>query len=164
MKIYCEKSKHLYFLINDNIKLLGYRIVQTELILEGHKLSIIIERIDGNPVNLEDCSDVNRYITTLLYVENNIKNQYAIEVSSPGVERPLNRLEDFQNYLNRKAKITLYNKINSKDRYIGILVNVDDNNVIMKLTESLQVITIDFNNIKKANLVFTEEEFRESIK
>ena len=67
MKIYCEKSKHLYFLINDNIELLGYRIVQAELISEDHKLSIMIERIDGDPVNLEDCSYVNRYIATLLY-------------------------------------------------------------------------------------------------
>lgn len=164
MNIYCKKSKYFYSIINESIESLGYRIVQTELSLESKKLSIMIEKTNGVPINIEDCSYVNQYISTLLYVENNIKNQYAIEVSSPGIERPLNRLEDFQNFYNRKAKITLYNKFNGKDKYIGILVNVKDSNVIMELTESPQIITIDFNNIKKANLVFTEEEFRKSIK
>ena len=149
----------------ESLKNLGFNIIIFRMTSESFiQLYFTIEKLDDTGVTASDCKLASRHIDELLRVEEVISN-FTIEVSSPGVERPLIKLQDYKKYINHEIKVHLIEAVDNKKVYTGNIDNVIDNEIILTVDQKSGAnITLDFVNIKKANLVFSDELFRKLIK
>ena len=125
-------------------------------------LEIHIDRKDGNKVQVKDCRDVSKNISAILDVEDIIKDKYFLEVSSAGVERPLVKLEDFERFTGKEIKLKLKEPHNGKISFKGKLIEVKNRDIVIK-SKNVQLV-FSYDNIKGANLVLTDEIFRQLLK
>ncbi|MGQ9694295.1 MAG: ribosome maturation factor RimP [Thermodesulfobacteriota bacterium] len=129
----------------------GFELVDVEYQRErqGWVLRIYIDRQGG--VNIENCAEVNRELGTILDVHDIIPNPYTLEVSSPGLTRPLKKLDDFSRYQGRLIKVKTWQPIGKRGRiFKGRLMGIDGEKIIVKVDN--EVIEIHFPSIAKANL------------
>ena len=146
-------------LIESTVTTLGFDIVK--VIIHGTStkvLEILIERIDGEKVQVNDCQIVSRNISAVLDVEDIIPGKYFLEVSSAGVERPLVKITDFEKFAGREIKIRLKAAFNGNLTYKGQLLGVDGEKVKLK-SKNIEM-SFDYSNINNAKLVLTEDMFR----
>jgi len=134
---------------------MGLELVEIQFRQEsGWVLRLFIDRNDSG-VSVDDCAVVSRQVGTYLEVEDIIPHSYTLEVSSPGVERPLKRLEDFVRFSGRKIRVKLKQPDNNQRVYHGILtsVNKEQNKIILTLdgTDS-KGIEIDLEAVARARL------------
>lgn len=135
----------------------GYTIVRVQFTGGNRKaLQIMIERLDGQPISIDDCSIVSRLVSVLLDVQDPIKDPYTLEVSSPGLERPLVKLEDYQRFCGKIIVVTTQQPINGRKRFEGRLASVNESEVTLELLEvskeELSPVTIEMDNIRAARL------------
>lgn len=161
-------EQKLYELLLEPVKALGFHIVRIRYLSKGGKdalytLEILIERLDRSNISVADCRSASYHISALLDVENVINSAYNLEVSSPGVERPLVRLEDFERFLNYVIRTKLHEVVEGKKKWQGSINAVEGQDIIL-LTEDKSFLRINFANIKEASLVLTEELFRKILK
>ncbi len=118
---------------------------------EGHGwvLRVFIESEMG--VTLEDCSNVSRELGRYLDVEDLIDNAYHLEVSSPGLERPLRSLEEFRRYRGRKARVKMHDAVDGEKVFEGIIEEADDGLIHLRLDDG-RSIQFSFEMINKARL------------
>jgi len=145
---------------------LGYEIVRVKMQGSGaaKSLQIMIDRADGGLIAVEDCEKVSAHVSALLDVEDPIADAYNLEVSSPGVDRPLTRLKDFTKYSGFEIKLESKGKIEGQAKFRGKLVGLDGEDVVMDLNiidianpEKPKRVKIGFNNIRNAKLILTDE-------
>jgi ribosome maturation factor RimP len=137
----------------------GVEMVHTEVAgPEGHPVvRVFIDKPGG--VTHEDCSDVSTQIGTVLDVEDFIHSTFTLEVSSPGLERGLYKLSDFERFAGSKAKLKTRIAINNQRNFRGRIIGIDNDEVILEDRTSGRV-KIRFDTIVKANLeVDIESEF-----
>ncbi len=129
----------------------GLELVEVQFRREsGWILRLFIDREGG--VTLDDCASVSREISSYLEVEELIPHAYKLEVSSPGVERPLKRLEDFVRFSGRKARIKVKEPINGQRVFIGMLDAVDEDKKSIMLTVDGEQMNIDLETVARARL------------
>lgn len=146
-------------IIEGTVKKLGFSLVKVTIHGDRRKVvEILIEREDGQKIQVDDCRLVSRNISAILDVEDIISGKYFLEVSSAGLERPLVKIEDFTRFADRQVKISLKEALNGSTKYKGKLLGIDGKNIVLKLEND--EISFDYSNIRKANLVFTDEEFK----
>lgn len=126
--------------------------VEMENIGKDLVLRILIEKEDGT-MDLDTCVSVSEYIGALLDKEDLIKDEYNLEVCSPGTDRPLNNLDDYKRALNKAVQIELNEPINGIDGFIGILTAINELDLVVeyKVKNLKKKVNIPFTNIKKAN-------------
>ncbi len=110
---------------------------------------VYIDHPDG--ITLGDCSAVSRQLGALLDVEDPVAGHYDLEVSSPGIERPLLALEHFERFAGKRARLSLVEKINERRRFEGVLAGVQGEVVLLDLGGERYA--IPFRSIHTANLV-----------
>lgn len=132
-------------------------LVDVEYLQDGGYwyVRIFIENLNDD-ITLEDCATVSNKIED--DVDKLIDKKFFLEVSSPGIERPLKKIEDFIRFKDEKIKVSLKHKINENKNYIGLLEECKDNIIFLKLENEI-VLEIPFSEIRKANLVYEFEEF-----
>ncbi|AEI88781.1 MAG: Ribosome maturation factor RimP [Candidatus Midichloria mitochondrii] len=142
------------------IESLGYELVRVKIISTGkhNTLQIMFDKVNGTAVNIEDCKKVHYTISPLLDVEDIIEDKYTLEVSSPGVNRPLTRDKDFINYIGYAIKLTTKIPIGNRRRFKGVLKEFSNNELSIELKDNNGIIKINKNNIMEANLLFEKEE------
>jgi len=130
---------------------MGMELFEVQFRREGHGwvVRLYIDREEG--VTLDDCATVSREIGTWLEVEDLIEHAYHLEVSSPGLERPLRKMKDFARFAGRKAKVKLREPLNEQKVFIGIIDQVDEKTVVLVVDE--KPVRLLFDNIAKARLV-----------
>jgi ribosome maturation factor RimP len=142
------------------IESMGFEVVRVLLIGSGHPtLQIMAERPDGT-MGIEDCGKLSQAISAVMDVENIIESAYALEVSSPGLDRPLTRLKDFEQFAGHEARIEIDPPVDGRKRFKGLLKGIqDEDNVIVEVeTGALRsTIAIPFSYIHKAKLILVEE-------
>lgn len=146
-------------LIFPTIHHLGYDIVRISM-MEGSKratLQIMIERLDGKEITLTDCETVSHQVSTLLDVEDPIKVEYNLEVSSPGIDRPLVKLKDFERFIGHEIKLTTQLPIEGRKRFRGEIAAVNGDEIALKLTDEKIEANIAFDNVASAKLVLTDK-------
>lgn len=146
-------------IIINPLELLGFELVKVSL--GGHNsrvLEILIDRLDQEKVSISDCQLVSRNISALLDVEEVILDKYYLEVASCGIERPLTKMNDFSKFIGQEAKIKLKELMNGCGNYQGKIIKVENENIQIEVNS--EIISIPFELVKKARLVFTEEMFR----
>jgi ribosome maturation factor RimP len=112
-------------------------------------LRVFIEKQDG--VTIDDCERVSREIEAVLDVEDPIPFAYVLEVSSPGLDRPLKELEDFKRYSGKTARVITHEPIDNQTFFIGTIISAENNEISLLLPKDRQVI-IPYKNISKARL------------
>lgn len=138
---------------------LGMGLVDVEYKREGRDmvLRVFIERMDGG-ITLDDCSAVSREISDILDVEDFIQDNYTLEVSSPGICRPLKKLADYERFRGHLVKVRTFelledDKGNKRKTFLGTLTGVQDGVVRIHLKEG-QDASIPLEKVAKANLEF----------
>lgn len=137
---------------------LGYDIVQLRVLgsQKMQTLQILAEDPKTGLLDLKGCEVISRAVSAHLDVEDPIAGAYQLEVSSPGMDRPLTRVKDFENFKGYEASIeTEIPASNGQKKYRGRLNGVNDNSVSIETDEGIE--TIAFDNIAKARLVVTDE-------
>ena len=138
---------------------MGYDVVRVKL-MEGGKrstLQVMIERLDGKDITLEDCEAVSHQTSALLDVEGPIKTEYNLEVSSPGIDRPLVKLKDFERVVGHEIKLTTQLPIEGRKRFRGEIKTVNEGNIALNLTDEKTEVEIAFDNVASAKLVLTDK-------
>lgn len=144
---------------------MGYDLVRVSLIGAGSSrptLQIMAERPDGTML-IDDCSRLSQAVSALLDVENLIDEAYNLEVSSPGIDRPLTRLKDFARYAGFEARIEMHSPVNGQRKFKGIVRGVDGETVLFE-TEQGAVVHLPFGEVDKAKLLLTDELIRAAMK
>jgi ribosome maturation factor RimP len=140
---------------------MGFELVRVRL-MSGKKttLQIMAERPEGG-IEVEDCSRISRAIGAVLDVEDPISGEYALEVSSPGIDRPLTRLKDFERWAGYEVKLETAEMIDGRRRFKGMLHGVEGNDVLIEIPDG--TIGLDFDWLSDAKLVLTDELISESL-
>ncbi len=146
---------------------LGYRLVRVKLsAMNGTTLQIMAERPDGS-MSVDDCEVVSRDLSPLLDVEDPIDREYHLEVSSPGIDRPLVRHSDFETWGGHLAKIELEQMLNGRKRFRGRLAGVDGDHVRVALENAAEGephAMVPLAGIAEAKLVLTDALINESLR
>ena len=149
-----EIEKKISAIISPIIETLGYELVRIRLVPgETSTLQIMADRKSGE-IDVEDCSIISRDISVLLDVEDPINDAYILEVSSPGIERPLTRLKDFSNWQGYEVKLETYELINGQRRFKGEIYNIEKDNIT--LANNGKFIELSFELISEAKLILTD--------
>lgn len=134
---------------------MGYDCVHLEF--NGGQRGLVRLYIDSSDgVTLADCTKVSKQLSTVFDVEDPISGNYTLEVSSPGLNRPLGRASDFEAYAGESAKITTQEAINGQRKWKGTILGLQDGQVSLKVVDGTEV-QIAFNNIAKANIEYNFE-------
>ncbi|MBV9570905.1 MAG: ribosome maturation factor RimP [Alphaproteobacteria bacterium] len=141
----------------------GYRLVRLRLIGGKTKtLQIMAERADGQ-MDVEDCARLSRELSEFLDREDPIEGDYVLEVSSPGIDRPLTRLVDFSRWSGHEARLELNSPdANGRKRFKGLLLGLDGNDVVIDVDR--QRLKFPFRSIAEAKLVLTDRLIAEDLK
>jgi len=149
-------SETLNTLIEPICAEMGYDLVRLQL--QGGNtrkvLQIMAERKDRKAMTVEDCADLSRAISPVLDEKDPIEDNYTLEVSSPGIDRPLVKLDDFDRFKGFEAKVEALSLINDRKRFSGRLQGIDGNDVIIEFKGD--DVRIPFDQIAKAKLVLTD--------
>jgi len=154
---------HLEPIIEPAVEAAGYRLVRLRL-MGGHikTLQIMAERADGT-MNVDDCAVLSRALSEFLEREDPIEGEYHLEVSSPGIDRPLTRQSDFARWAGHEAKLELHAPDESgRKRFKGLLLGLDGNDVEIEV-EGARV-KFPFRAIADAKLVLTDRLIQEDLK
>ncbi|WP_413204688.1 ribosome maturation factor RimP [Rhodospirillum sp. A1_3_36] len=157
---------HLDKLLAPTAEAMGYDLVRVTLLgSQSPTLQVMAERQDEQPMTVSDCEALSRALSALLDVEDPIKGRFNLEVSSPGIDRPLTRLKDFQRFAGHEARVETDRLIDGHRRVKGVLLGTDDDrNVLLRLEGAPKredgsdpELTIPFGAIVKAKLLLTDE-------
>ncbi len=130
---------------------LGLDLVEVQFRREEHGwvLRVFIDNEEG--ITVDHCADVSREVSDFLDVEDLIDHQYSLEVSSPGLERPLRSMHDFKRFAGRKARVKLRVEINGQKVFDGVIQQVGEESIGLVLTDQ-SIVQLPFEHIRKARL------------
>lgn len=139
---------------------LGYRLVRVRVSgLNGCTLQIMAERPDGK-MSVEDCEAVSKTVSPVLDVDDPIDRAYHLEVSSPGIDRPLVRESDFKRWLGHVTKLETAILINGRRRFRGTILSVSDGQLSLRLddagSEEDATVGLNLDELAEAKLVLTD--------
>jgi len=133
---------------------LGFSLVLVEF--KSGILQVLVEKPNGASVSLDDCSAINKVISPLMDVEDPIPGAYTLEISSPGIDRPLITGDDFEQYKGLEAKLELEHPMeNGQKRFRGVLLGHTQGVIGIKVDQAQHTLPLDA--IKKARLVLTDD-------
>ena len=151
------EDRSLLELLDPVAEACGYEIVRLRL-MGGttRRLQIMAERPDGD-MNVEDCTRLSRAVSEVLDAADPISGEYTLEVSSPGIDRPLTRLKDFETYEGLEARIELDRLAEGRKRFRGLLAGTEGDNVGIDLEGEEETAMVPFAWIVEAKLMLTDE-------
>ena len=155
-------EKKLLELINPIVTDEGFELVRLRLM--GSKeitLQIMVARPDGF-INVDECADLSTAISALLDVEDPIIDAYNLEVSSPGIDRPLTRMKDFEEFEGYEARLETVELIDGRKRFKGTLAGTNGSEIIINVDEG--TIGLEFEWLAEAKLILTDELIKEMLK
>lgn len=150
-----SESERIQRIIEPAVVALGYEVVRVQL--SGGRtptVQVMVERADRQGMGVEDCAEVSRAISPVLDVEDPIAGAWRLEVSSPGIDRPLTRMGDFDRFAGFEAKVETKTPIDGRRRFRGILRGVSGEQVSIEMPEGSAA--VPFTEIVKAKLVLTD--------
>lgn len=132
----------------------GLELIDVEYVKEGAEwyLRLFLDKEGEDGVDLDDCELISRKLSDLLETADPITQAYRLEVSSPGIERPLKRTKDFQRFKGEKVQIKTFSDVEGKKQFIGILGETTEDTVVIEVEDV--PIGIPRKKISKANLVW----------
>ena len=155
-------DKKLAELLNPILEDLGFEMVRVRL-SNGNPstLQIMADRLDGQ-IGVDELAEINTSVGTILDVEDPIPENYTLEISSPGIDRPLTRIKDFDSFQGFEAKIETTELIDGRRRFRGVLAGVNNDEVLINLEEG--TIGLKFTWLSDARLVLSDDLIKKMLK
>ena len=149
-------------IITPVIEDMGFELVRVRLMSgKTTTLQIMADKPDGG-IEVDDCAEISQAVGAVLDVEDPILDEYTLEVSSPGIDRPLTRLKDFEMFEGYEAKIETGEMIDGRRRFKGELAGVEDDEVLINVAEG--TIGLKFDWLSDAKLVLTDDLIKEMLR
>ncbi len=149
-------------IISPVIEDMGYEVVRVRLMTgKESTLQIMAQKPDGT-IEVDDCAQISTAVSAVMDVEDPILDAYTLEVSSPGIDRPLTRLKDFDQWQGFEAKIETEELIDGRRRFKGQLAGIDGDDVLIEIEEG--TIGLKFDWLSDAKLVLTDDLIRDVLK
>lgn len=153
-----DLAKRIERMIAPTINDLGYEIVRVMVVgSQRPRLQIMAERRDGTGIDVEDCATISRAISALMDVEDPIKDAFTLEVSSPGIDRPLTRVKDFETWAGFDARVEMAVAVDGRRRFTGRLLGIGEDETILIEDEGGEPIALPFADLQRAKLLLTDE-------
>ena len=152
-----EQERRILALATPVAESLGMEVVR--LRMQGGrrpKLQIMAEKAGGAPTDVEDCASLSRALTPTLDAEDPISEAYTLEVSTPGIDRPLTREGDFARWVGHMAKVELMRPIDGRRRFTGLILSEDADGAHLQLDDETELVA-SVHEMSKASLVLTDE-------
>ena len=155
-------DKKLAELLNPILEDLGFEMVRVRLSNgDPSTLQIMADRLDG-PIGVDELAEINTSVGTILDVEDPIPENYTLEISSPGIDRPLTRKKDFDSFQGFEAKVETTELIDGRRRFRGVLAGVNNDEVLINLEEG--TIGLKFTWLSDARLVLSDDLIKKMLK
>ncbi len=146
---------------------MGFRLVRVTVSgRDGKTVQIMVERPDGT-ISIDDCEAISKQLSPLLDVHDLVSDAYRLEISSPGIDRPLVRLSDFETWAGHEAKVELKEPVDGRRRFRGRLDGIEDGEVRMEVEiEGSGPVVLGFPAalVSDARLVLTDDLIREALR
>ncbi|KIC10298.1 ribosome maturation protein RimP [Leisingera sp. ANG-M1] len=159
-------DRRLAEIVSPVIEDLGYELVRIRLMSgKATTLQIMADKPEGG-IEVDDCAAISNAVSATLDVEDPIIDAYALEVSSPGIDRPLTRLKDFDMFEGYEAKLETEELVGGRRRFKGELAGTEDDEVLINIEDQGQPVTIGlkFDWLSDAKLVLTDELIKEMLR
>lgn len=159
-------DRRLAEIVTPAIEDLGFELVRIRLMSGKEKiLQIMADRPDGGII-VEDCATISTAVSAILDVEDPIEDNYTLEVSSPGIDRPLTRLKDFDMWADYEARIETTELIDGRRRFKGVLRGTEGEEVLIELEDGKETVTIglQFEWLSDAKLILTDDLIAEMLR
>ncbi len=155
-------DRRLAEIITPVIEDLGFELVRVRLMSgKATTLQIMADRPDGG-IDVDECGEISNAVSATLDVEDPILDTYTLEVSSPGIDRPLTRLKDFDAFEGYEAKLETEDLIDGRRRFKGVLAGVEDQEVLINVEEG--TIGLQFDWLSDAKLVLSDDLIKEMLR
>ena len=151
----CQKIQEM---IEPSLTHLGYEIVR--ILLQGgdvKTVQVMVERIDRKDMTLDDCEKVSRTVSALLDVDDPFSSRYVLEISSPGIDRPLIKALDYVRFAGFDAKVETLVPSKGRRRFKGKILGLTDDEKSVRLDAEEGEVSIELENISKAKLILTDD-------
>lgn len=143
---------------------LGYRLVRVRVSGNRRKrLQIMAERISDGDMNVDDCGRLSRAVSSAFDLDDPIDGEYDLEVSSPGIDRPLMRIEDFERFKGHEAKVEALGMIEGRKRFKGVIAGVEGDEIRLALPEGGDA-SFKISALSDARLVLTDKLIQEDLR
>ncbi len=149
-------------IITPVIEDLGYELVRVRLMSGKHTMLQVMADKPTGGIEVDDCAEISNAISAVLDVEDPIADEYTLEVSSPGIDRPLTRLKDFEMFAGYEAKLETSELIDGRKRFKGELAGVEGDEVLITIEEG--TIGLQFDWLAEAKLVLTDDLIKAMLK
>ncbi|MCW8087203.1 ribosome maturation factor RimP [Sabulicella glaciei] len=144
-------------LVAPTIEHMGYELVRVQVSgKERPVVQIMADRADGTPFTVEDCEQISHAVGAVLDVSDPIKAEWTLEVSSPGIDRPLTRAKDWERFAGHVATVEMLVPLDGRKRFRGIVLGADAENARLRLDEGGDI-TLPRAGMRRAKLVLTDE-------
>jgi ribosome maturation factor RimP len=153
-------------LIAPAVEAAGYRLVRLRVKGAARKtLQVMAERPDGQ-MDVDDCAALSRALSEVLEAADPISDEYVLEVSSPGIDRPLTAQSDFARFAGHEARVEMTDGLEGRKRFKGVLAGLVENDVLMDVSDEGETrrVRLRASDIAEAKLVLTDRLIRESLK
>ena len=159
-------DRRLADIVTPVIEGLGFELVRIRLMGGATRtLQIMADKPEGG-IEVDDCGDISTAVSAVLDVEDPIEENYVLEVSSPGIDRPLTRLKDFEMWKGWEARVETAELIDGRRRFKGTLAGTEGDEVLIEIEEGKEILTIglQFDWLSDAKLILTDELITEMLR
>ena len=159
-------DRRLADIVTPVIEGLGFELVRIRLMGGATRtLQIMADRPEGG-IEVDDCGEISTAVSAVLDVEDPIEENFILEVSSPGIDRPLTRLKDFEMWKGWEARVETTELIDGRRRFKGTLAGVESEEVLIEIEEGAETVTIglQFDWLSDAKLILTDELISEMLR
>ncbi|MCR8548766.1 ribosome maturation factor RimP [Salipiger sp. P9] len=159
-------DRRLAEILTPVIEDMGFELVRIRLMSgKTATLQIMAERPEGG-IEVDECAEISTAVSAVLDVEDPILDAYVLEVSSPGIDRPLTRLKDFETFEGYEVKIETQEMIDGRKRWRGVLAGVEDGEVLLNIEDGgeEQTIGLQFDWLSDAKLILTDDLIRDMLR
>lgn len=151
-----DPAKRVETIIAPTLKDMGFDLVRVHISGgQQQTLQVMAERSDDGTMTVEGCAAISRAVSALLDVEDPIKGTYTLEVSSPGLDRPLTRPQDFDRFAGLEARVELSQPMNGQRRFRGRIQGISDGNVRLSIEDA--DVELPYADIERAKLIMNDE-------
>lgn len=155
-------DRRLAEIVGPVIEDMGFELVRLRFMGgKTHTLQIMAEKPEGG-IEVDDCAQISNAISAVLDVEDPIEDGYALEVGSPGIDRPLTRLKDFDTFEGYEAKVETSELIDGQKRFKGVLAGVEGEEVLINIEQG--TVGLQFDWLSDAKLVLTDDLIKEMLR
>ena len=135
---------------------MGFELVRVAVLgRDRPTVQIMVDRADGSAVSVEDCEHLGHHFSAMMNVEDPIPGPWSLELSSPGIDRPLTRVKDWNRFAGHLARIELAVPVDGRKRFSGIVLGADNTAARVRLDDASEV-ALPLRDVRRAKLVLTD--------